>query len=94
MPRTVGLKGEGPRRIALPHDASLLHPLKLGLSSGVLLRVQAARRAGVEMGGTFVSRGVVANIMLDKARLETEANNFGKFRQNLLVLDRHLREQC
>ena len=59
-PRTVGflhhVKGGGPRRITLPDDAGLLHPLKLGLSSGILLGVQAARRAGVEMGGPFVSK--------------------------------------
>ena len=38
------VKGGGPRRIAPPDNAGLLHPLKLHLSSSVLLWVQAARR--------------------------------------------------
>ena len=57
-PRTIWLqhhvKGGGPRRIAPPDNAGLLHLLKLGLCSSVLLGVQAGR-AGVEMGGPFVS---------------------------------------
>ena len=78
VPRTVRfrhhVKGRSPRRIALPDNASLLHPLKLGLSSSVLLGVQTARRG---RDGWSPCHHMMADIMLSWPGSETKTNDLG-----------------